>query len=320
MNSRFSWGLGLLALGAALSSPALSMEVDPAVPRDQALSIQNDQDYLSGLRLSGSEVESETARLLGVPGALSPERLREWLNNRVDLVISENQPLEEAVFMAPGKAVYPESDVFPASGAPRSASAPASPSIPTAEPASSEVSTPIRVMSNVGAALYLIGKKNKALLAFQKSDGRVLPIVSPHHGLIQIGAGLFHEQLRVNAEAQDHPANSVDRIATFFHEARHSDGHGSTLGFLHAICPEGHAYAGYPACDESKNGPYTVGAQILKTLTAACADCSEKEKIALQMLEADSRSRVLAGAKDWSDDFEILTSYEAERSKEGASE
>ena len=165
----------------------------------------------------------------------------------------------------------------------------------------------------------MMGKQSKVLLALKKTDGSVLPLVSPHRGFIQIGEGLFLPRLRVNPAAQDLPANSVERLSTFFHESRHSDGHGKSLGFTHAICPEGHPYAGYPACDKNLNGPYTVGAQVLKTMAQACGDCSVKEKTIMKMIEADSRSRILktfvdangktVAATNWSDRFEVIQKY-----------
>jgi hypothetical protein len=153
-------------------------------------------------------------------------------------------------------------------------------------------------MSNLGAGLYLMAKQRQILLAMRRSDGKIIPVTSPRVGLVQIGEGLFFKKFQVNPEVPGAPANSVSRLSTIFHEARHSDGHGESLSFGHAYCPSGHAYEGYPACDRNLNGPYTIGAQMLKTLTQGCGDCSIKEKTILKAIEADSRSRVLKAYRD----------------------
>ena len=122
--------------------------------------------------------------------------------------------------------------------------------------------------------------------------GRV-PITSPRTGIIQIGDGLFHDGFFREELPKDSVVRKVFRIQTFFHEARHSDGTGKSIGFLHALCPPGHAYAGVNACDRNSNGPYTVGALMIEQLEKACPNCSTLEKETLQMLKLDGRSRII---------------------------
>ena len=86
----------------------------------------------------------------------------------------------------------------------------------------------------------------------------------------------------------------IFRAGVLFHEARHSDGHGKTLGFMHAKCPATHDLAGLNACDAATNGPYTIGSEMHKYLMYACgSSCSELTMKALQVLYADQSSRTL---------------------------
>lgn len=312
---RSGWmGWATTALVLFFSGRALGVELDLAVPADQARSIQNDLAVLGRLHYREGVAAQEIRKLLHIKGAVNGSSLSNWLSERVALIVSDEMDFEHSLVVAPGKAVYPEADRFPRLDTPKAK--------PESGPAPSDAPSkkPVIVMANLGSAFYLMAKQKGVLIGLRKTAGGVLPLVSPHGGFIQIGEGLFLKSFRVNPDGQDAPANSISRLSTFFHESRHSDGHGETLGFMHALCPEGHAYAGYPACDRNLNGPYTVGAQMLKTLAESCDECSVREKTILKMIEADSRSRILksyigkAGkpeaAKNWSDQYEKVRSYQ----------
>jgi hypothetical protein len=292
------------------SNQSLAIEVDLGVPAAQGHSLSLDQTYLKKLHFKNNQNDEVTKKLLGIKSLITAPALQGWLDERVALVISEKMDLDQSIMVAPGVAQYPEPKILP------------EPDRTTVKPKPSgqgAASEPVLVMSNTGAALYMMAKENKVLLALKKTNGDLLPLLSPQGGVIQIGKGLFLDRFRVNREVQDHPANSLSRLSTLFHETRHSDGHGVTLGFMHAICPEGHAYAGYPACDKNLNGPYTVGAQVLSSLIEACEECTTKDKTILKMIEADSRSRVLKTFQDgkgrvvqaiaWSDRPEKMISF-----------
>jgi hypothetical protein len=324
MKVGFKFGMSAVVLTVVFSAQSMAVSLDSAVPLDQTKSVQQDQDYLKKLQYQNNPTDVATAKLLKIKGGLTAEKLQSWLDERVSLVVSEEMNLQGSLLVAPGEVVYPEADLMPKTEKPK-----ASPERgPIASPGpgpGAERPKPVMVMANIGAAVYMMGKQNKVLLALRKSDGSILPLTSPHHGFIQIGSGLFLERFRVNPVAQDAPANSVSRLSTFFHESRHSDGHGESLGFMHAICPEGHPYAGYPACDKNLNGPYTVGAQVMKSLSQACGECSTKEKAILKMIEADSRSRIMkkfpdetgkiVEARNLSDTFEQIKSFKLMTSK-----
>lgn len=304
---------GVLAVaGLSLVTQAGALEMDTAVPPEQAQLLRGDLEYLNRIQYQDNEVDRQTTQLMKMNRRLSGARLSEWLNERVSTVVSESLKLEESVLVSRVKPVYPEAGVFPAFERPPTPRQPA----PRAPSGASDGSRPMVVMSNIGAGLYMMGKQRQILLALKKSDGNVVPLLSPHGGIIQIGEGLLFKKFQINQEHPAAAANSVSRLSTLFHEARHSDGHGATLAFGHAYCPEGHAYAGYPACDKNLNGPYTVGAQVMKSLAQGCGDCSIREKTILKAMEADSRSRILKTFKDaqgreqratvWSDDAERI--------------
>ena len=154
------------------------------------------------------------------------------------------------------------------------------------------------VMSNLGAGIYFFGKSSGAILGLAIPGLNTITVNSPRAGIFQIGEGHFLPLLRRSGGTENNTyANSLMRLTTFFHEARHSDGNGPSLGFMHAVCPEGHDYAGYNACDANTNGPYTVGAVFLKSVIANCAACSEAEKEALRNAYTDSFSRMILSAE-----------------------
>jgi hypothetical protein len=71
--------------------------------------------------------------------------------------------------------------------------------------------------------------------------------------------------------------NTIHRLATLFHEARHSDGRGRYATFPHIQCPRGHELQGYPACDDIANGAYAVGVAVDELLVANCHTCTANE-------------------------------------------
>lgn len=150
------------------------------------------------------------------------------------------------------------------------------------------------VMSNLGAGIYFFGKSSGAILGLAIPGLNTVTVNSPRAGIFQIGEGHFLPLLRRSGGTENNNyANSLLRLGTFFHEARHSDGNGASLGFMHAVCPEGHDYAGYNACDANTNGPYTIGAIFLKSVITSCITCSEAEKEALRNAYTDSFSRMI---------------------------
>ena len=245
---------------------------------------------------------------------LSPEGLQTWLEARVSYVINADYDIGRGLSVSNAfPFVYPEADqippewvaltkqsdsrlsplmkssaVLPAGDTAAAQLAEQLPA-PLLDSASSSDKTQV-VMSNVGAALYLLGKtspeKQLHQLAF---DSQQIQITSPRTGILKIGPGLFHDfGVKLQNVALD-----IYRVSTLFHEARHSDGHGETLGFLHSKCPAGSDYEGLSACDGSTNGPYTVGALVMKTMKDSCVTCTPLSNKFLEIMYLDVSSRVI---------------------------
>jgi hypothetical protein len=157
----------------------------------------------------------------------------------------------------------------------------------------------------VGAGLYKYSKdlrrqtRGVDYLMIEVNDSWV-HANTQRNGVMQIGPALFDPNFQANPLNAASYANTAQRVDTLFHEARHADGNevSGSLGFLHTECPTGAGIAeemvGKPACDDNANGPYTVGARILKAYLQKCGGlCSVKDKSVLESFYLDSLSRVV---------------------------
>ena len=230
----------------------------------------------------------------------------EWLNNRVKYIIEEDafdskkQIFSRVIKIEQENVVYPNEKILPYTY-----------SSINQNIAASKKSDSMVVMSNVSAILYSDGKSKNTLYSMKIPNGvlkKSIKVVlnSPRSGVIRIGEGLFHNILSINSQNEDAFSNSINRLSTFFHEARHSDGNAASLSFFHTKCPQGHSYANEYACDENINGPYTIGALMTIEMLKACKDnCAENEKEVLKLVALDSFQRVIhttkkgTPAKDW---------------------
>ena len=267
----------------------LSKQIKPTLRNK----IQNDLSIIENFKFS-DQAEAITLHAMGLE-TLNSETATKWLNDRVNYVISENAFSLFNLFIRKVIKVERQNVEFPNKTA-----------IPYSldnfqESEDSNNQHGMVVMSNIGSALYSGGKSKgqinqiKIPRGFLKSAEKV-SITSPRAGIIQIGEGLFNQGLMINREKTDALSNSIFRLGTFFHEARHSDGNGASLGFMHRICPEGHDYEGQPACDENLNGPYTIGAAMMIEMTKSCkaqSACTDAEVQTLKMVILDSINRRL---------------------------
>jgi hypothetical protein len=290
-------------LAVAATANASDIMLSKSIKPELRKKIERDLDLINSFKFKG-EANSQTLKVMGL-SSLNGETASQWLNERVSYIISENalSPFnlifKRAIFIDRRGVEFPNQGVIPYS---------MDKSIMQATTDEEAVSLSgldeqksFTVMSNIGSALYLAGKKQNAVYGIKVSKGFLrgsekVAMVSPRTGVIQIGEGLFAPQLTVNKENQDALANSIFRLGTFFHESRHSDGNGESLGFMHTTCPAGHDYEGQPACDENLNGPYTVGALMMAEMAKSCdsTSCSEKDKQVLKMLVLDSANRILS--------------------------
>lgn len=256
--------------------PVADIQFDSSIPDDQYNLMAQDLEDLQ--KFEFTRPDSKLLSVMGLRDS-SPRSMLNWLKDRVHYIVGEK--------FKPARQVRSETknQAFPF------------------DHESSDVdfnildlfsSKPVVVMSNVGGGLYALSKDAHTIYSFAIPGLDDVTLTSPRTGIIQIGKGLFNKNI---AGLGDEPAQSKVRFAfrmgTFFHEARHSDGHGKSLTFPHAICPAGHEYEGSPACDANLNGPYTVGAHFFNSLARSCRDCSSHDLEMIRIQALDSFSRVL---------------------------
>jgi len=254
---------------------AQEIKIDDSVPSDIAQTMRRD---LKNLRKSNLvDNDPETRRIMGLD-VLNANSFNQWLEDRSVYMVGEKFNLETQVYAASSSWSFENPGELPEMD-PGKKVAPGG-----------KVQT---VMTNLGPALYFAGKLNNTLIGLRLTNGDTISMTSPRLGSFQIGQGLFSGKETIDPAKPDALSNSLSRLAVYFHEARHSDGHGKSLGFFHAICPKGHPFEGYNACDANRNGPYTVGAKAMYTFIKSCTECSVAEKEAMKLIAIDSENRVL---------------------------
>lgn len=279
--------LAVLALATTLTQAYAAqefggMKFHSTVDREQFEAMRADLKYL--YQNPVTTVDADFLRIAQLSANNGPA-MHNWLLNRVRYIIGERYTLDDNnVVQARGK--------FPATPLPDAPEEPETPTKSSPNKGGDEPSSDIKtVMTNMGGALYTLGKEHNIFFGL-KFDGELVYATSPRTGILQVGEGLFDPNFRYN-ENLIAPSNSVSRLATLFHEARHSDGTGKSTSFGHSLCPKGHPYFGHYACESSSNGSYTIGALSQRSLLTNCGGCSTKEKAALTAAVADSFSRLI---------------------------
>jgi hypothetical protein len=263
-----------------------------AVPKAHKLQILKDLEILKSLNLEEDESSAQTKHLLGLDN-LSVHTMEDWLSERVKVIIDEkafsflNFSFNKSISIERENVNYPnllqgQKEIEKEKSL----------------EASEEDEEAYTVMTNIGSGLYLTGKKEKRLYRMKVSTGifksQTITIDSPRVGIIQIGQGLFDSRFNINNSNPNAISNSLHRLGVLFHEARHSDGNGESLAFAHVICPKGHDYEGYMACDSVPNGAYAINAAVIKEFIKACQDdCTEREREILLLTALDAENRVL---------------------------
>jgi hypothetical protein len=286
------------------------LTVVQGVPFDQANALKRDLNLLKAMSFS-TKTEEVSHSILGLT-KISPDVLHDWLLDRVSYVVGEKFDVNKRLEVSTQKVLYPKIFERPDFLADyivedKEEATKRLFHLEELEQITAEEKTETKedeekdsgvmtVMSNLGAGIYNLGK----------------PVLSPRVGIIQIGKGLFHPNLTITPDEPNNLANSINRLGTLFHEARHSDGNGKSLIFGHAICPsELKEYAGFAACDRNLNGPYSVGVATILEMTKNCKTrCSEAETEVLAMITLDSASRIIkdrsgSNAKKWDDSAEV---------------
>lgn len=261
------------AFGKSRNERFRDIRFDGSVPSEQRKLLSSD---LAALISYPVQDDAESRRVMGLQ-QLSGESLMTWLEDRVQYVLGESYEIERNIVSTGRGYVYENPGEEPV----------------IENPARGPVSggTVKTIMTNVGTAVYFAGRQSGMLLGFQTDGWDVVNMTSPRVGVIQVGEGLFLPGKVLKDPTSQ--ASSISRLGTLFHEARHSDGHGKTLGFLHAVCPQGHDYEGYVACDRNLNGPYTVGAHVLRAIAVACTGCTDEQNEILKLRYLDSYGRVI---------------------------
>jgi hypothetical protein len=223
--------------------------VSSAVPDNQMSRIQADIDYLKTLDFS--KADPDLLSLMGITTA-TPDTLLAWLETRVHYLVDENLNTDTAMApVANSTFVFPNPGILPViEEAPSTPATSTSTSTSNSTTNSTHESDVVTVMLNIGGGIYLEGKFENKLMGLAIPGFGTIEVTSPRAGIIQVGAGMFAQLLPDDSLTPDSKPYITLRLSTLFHEAHHSDGNGTSLGFVHAICPSG-TYAGYYACDRN---------------------------------------------------------------------
>lgn len=263
--------LATLQVTAFAQTPVI--QFSSGISENQQQKILSDLERLRVLRVDGN---NEQANELFETKSLTSAYLNAWLAERAHYFVEEGFDSNSHLQVLQQNFIYPNT------------------LIPITETATKQISAPgstMRVvMSNKGVTLYWYGKKQNQKLALDIPGLGSIKITSPHNGIFMIGSGLFGQSDSSDAKSM---ANALLRMKTYFHEARHTDGNGMSLGFFHVVCPIGHQYEGYSACDKNLNGPYQIAAQFLSATIKVCSSCSSEEKESLRNTQLDSQSRIV---------------------------
>ena len=269
--------LKILSLMAIISITSQAAErfggiyFDSSIPVHQVYSLKEDLTYL--YQSDFEHTDSDFSLFFELEEVNGPT-LYNWIFNRVKYIVGQDYRIRGRNYIT--KKGYQ----FPATPLPRSSSF-----------QNTDAFGGVVVMSNIGAGLYLSGKKSK-LLKGTKINRQKVFATSPRVGILQIGEGLFLNSILINDEINSE-ANKIKRLGTLFHEARHSDGNSEHIGFNHHSCPEGHMLYGFSACEKYGNGSYQLEAIATKNLLANCSTCSVEDKTKLEVSIADAFDRVL---------------------------
>lgn len=250
-----------------------NIKMDHGVPEEQRKAFISAYENLDSNPMR--EAEPELLTLLKTKDA-SPQSIKTWIEERTQYIIPENANIKQRAVEMRKNWTYENPGIIPEQFSNKHLLA---------------KEKAYLVMANMGALLYIAGKKLNSLIGLEVNGHGVIGITSPRTGILIIGEG-FSKTVAGKYSSVAAPFH----VATLAHESRHSDGSGKNIGFIHTKCPDGHDYEGYFACDSMSNGPYKIDALIIKSYYRSCADCSLVKKELLKALYIDTESRVLPTA------------------------
>ncbi len=263
------------------------IHLDPDLMSAEAQMVGEDTRLIESLELDGTKVKF----FRNIFGGNDSAAVESYLKERVHWIVSSKKDLDQSVVSL--------SNALGASDA-----------------------HPQVVATNIGAAIWFSALLSGEPAAAIQIGSDLVEVHSTRAGVIQLGEA-YSSQL----------SDPLLRISTLVHEARHSDCTGGVskqdlallkagkdpirkdCGHLHADCPPGHPYAGFPACDDHAWGAYAVEADYMATVAKYCQNCSDKDKKVATIVFADAASRVLdlegllsgnAGAPDMTSSDAVL--------------
>lgn len=296
-----------------------SIKFGPDMPADSVRIIKADLAYLAQLKITYQDPGFN--RALGISQA-NGNSLLQWFAQRVKHIFGQSYdwkasfktytPTSGAKFSYPAPEVEPddsEKDVYVSA-----ATTDGFYSFDRTKSGNIQI-----IASNFGIDAYLKAKKMLAIAGVDLPGLGFFPVNSPRDGLIKTGPAMFKASTRLDSSGSrniETAAHRILRMSYLFHEARHSDGNGKTLGFLHIKCPPGHPLAGNEVCERSTNGPYSIGGWTLKFLAEFCKECDAAEKEGLRLLALENFSRVILKTKKILNHEEMQTCEIAKKQKE----
>jgi len=243
-----------------------------SVPEDQRTLIDDDLSALASMQIS-SQYTADDKKLVGIED-FSATSMSNWLRERIKIITGESfsygtQTVEVALNSNQKPILYASTSS-----------------------ADTIVTAATTIMFNLGAKLYLEGLNASTLKYLYLSESPTA-IKTPRTGIVQIGAGLFTvNRLNSVSDLKALP-NRLVRLATLFHEARHSDGNGDHVAFPHAKCSASdNRFANEYACEQFWNGPYQTEAVVLTRFYYSCSSCSNTELSGINKFITDSYSRL----------------------------
>jgi hypothetical protein len=273
------------------------IKISKRFPKHRVKKIGQDLNYL--MNMPTWKPLDEKERLLFGSDSVESQDLYKWLDSRIGFLIPKESDNRNLIVLGEDFNQYPKFDIFP---------------IDVGELFLFTDNGSRTLMSNYGVSYYFFGKRISKIVKVDLSKHfngyhEPLSVYSPRIGIISIHENIFKSNLYISPMGRK-SADSILRISYLFHEARHSDGNGKSLGFYHMKCPPGTDYAGLLACDRSSNGSYMIGAVFLKKSLEVCADCTEEEKDSLRLHYFDSKSRVMTKAVLSPDEVEEINRLE----------
>ncbi len=263
----------LLLTGCAGGNRA-GIQFDASVPSNQKAMIEDDLNFLASVQMPTPSSANELA-YIGV-GDLSAESMYYFLSQRIKYIVGESfnyqsKTQKVARTDSGGTTMFASLQTQPL-----------------------EANDDIKiVMLNLGGGLYLDGKDTGSLYYINLASQPMIPVSSPRVGILKVGEGLFTVN-SIKGVPLDATSNRLLRIATYFHESRHSDGNGGNAAFPHATCTSG-TYADEAACENNINGPYAIQVMLLNYFYSVCQAraCSSTEMAGLAAQIADYKTRLI---------------------------